>query len=463
MKISWRITSLFLQRSIVPLCVILTLVFSQGCKDEDRSLGLNLRADGGNIDALILDSFDIITRTIREDSLRTDSLSLNVLGAINDPLTGLRKAGICLDFALPEINIDFGSTPEPDSVVLTLLFDKNSEHYGEFQTLQRFEVRRMEERIYGSDQYYSTYIPNTGALLADVETHFNFSDTVTWLENGVKKSAVGALRIKLSKEFGTELTSPSNRGNYSSNESFRNFFKGLALLPKTDHLSPGEGGIAAIDLLNANSKMLIYYNDTLSKEFLINSTCARIGSYESDYPANISSQFDQGGTHYPETYIQSLGGLKTKIEIKGLYDLVADGNPVFINEAKLTIRVKKSTLTEDYPAPDRLLLLQPGSEDSSNTFILDLIDEIAPINPLWIGNTNYGGSYDSKTSTYTFRINRHLQKLLDDFLAQGTVNNRGFYLIIPSDRPVTASRVVLENGELGMRGGIELKVTYIKL
>lgn len=463
MKISWRITSHSIQRYIVALSVFFIIACSIGCNDEDRSLGLNLRADGGNIDAIVSDSFQIIARTIREDSLRTDSLGLNILGAINDPITGLRKASVCFDFALPEINIDFGSSPEPDSVILTLIFDKNSEHYGEFNTIQQFEVRRLNDRIYGSDQYYSTYKPNAGSLLADIQTSFDFKDTVRWMENRVQKTGVGVLRIPLSKEFGAELTNPANAGNYSSNESFRNFFKGLALIPKTDHLGSGEGGIAALDLLNANSKLLIYYNDSLTKEFLINSTCARIGAYESNYPSIISNQFTQGAVHFPETYIQSMGGLKTKIEIKGLYDLVKDGNPIFINEAKLTFHVNQSNLTENYPAPERLLLLQPGATDSSNTLILDLIDEIEPLNPLWVGNTTYGGDYDSKKGTYTFRINRHLQKMLDDYLRDGTISNRGFYLIIPSDNPITPSRVVLDHGDGINVKGSELKVTYIKL
>jgi len=88
---------------------------------------------------------------------------------------------------------------------------------------------------------------------------------------------------------------------------------------------------------------------------------------------------------------------------------------------------------------------------------------VAPPNANWIGRTNYGGNLDPETNTYTFHVNRHLQDLLDTYLATGEKKDRGFYLIIPSDNPITASRLVLDNSQNGTEPKIEFKVTYIKL
>ena len=123
----------------------------------------------------------------------------------------------------------------------------------------------------------------------------------------------------------------------------------------------------------------------------------------------------------------------------------------------------QNTVSEAYTAPSRLLLLQPSEEDGSNAFIQDLVDVLFPRSQAWVGFTSYGGSYNTIDETYSFGVTRHLQLLLDTYLNSGEDNNRGFYLIIPSDNPVTPSRVVLDTDNSGSAKNIQLKVTYTKL
>lgn len=432
-----------------------------GCKESDEQIGLNLRPDGGVIEGIVVDSFNIITRTIAEDSLQTDSLSRNVLGSMNDPVFGKSSASLAFDFSLPEINIDFGADPKLDSVILTIVYEKEIGHYGDFTSPQQLEVYRLDEQLERELSYSSEYIPRYTENLATVSRLFQFDDTVSWDEEGREVTEVGVLRIPLNAAFGNELLQ-AEAGVYGSNDAFRDFLNGMYIKAVGDPMS-GEGGIANVNLLHNNSKLLLYYNDTLTEEFLITSTSSRFGHYDVDIPGSIESQFGQVGVHFDETYVQSMGASKTRINIEGLYDLVADGEPIFINEAKITLSVKDGSTSDERPAPERLLLLQPAASDSSNAFILDLIDVVAPPNANWIGRTNYGGNLDPEKNTYTFHVNRHLQDLLDTYLATGEKKDRGFYLIIPSDNPITASRLILDNSQNGAEPKIEFKVTYIKL
>jgi hypothetical protein len=239
---------------------------------------------------------------------------------------------------------------------------------------------------------------------------------------------------------------------------------GIALIPNTSGLGSDDGSFIAIDKFSDDSKLILYYNGGLRKEFEINSESQNLSTYQiTNRNASIVNQFNTPGVHYNETYIQSMAGCKTKIEIPHLLDLVQDGKGIIINEASLEVTVQSNSASTDFPAPERLLLLRPSEEDSSNAFILDLIDVLFPPSSSWVGFTNYGGSYDASTTTYSFGINRHLQTLLDTYLNSGEDNNRGFYLIIPSDAPLTPSRLILNNDNSGSVRNIQLKVTYTKL
>jgi hypothetical protein len=443
---------------------VFSLVFGFGaCKKSDNDLGLNLRPDGGIIDGIIKNDFNIITRTVSEDSLQTDSLSRNLLGAIYDPIFGISTAAVYFDLALPEINIDFGANPKLDSVVLSIVLDTKDLSYGNTTTKQHIVVKELDELLEAKKQYYHPYTPATKGILADGNYSFGLKDTIEWLEENKKLTAVGMVRIPLSNTLGNALLN-ADPSSYGSNQAFRDFLKGLYVSALSDNLSPGEGALHPVNLINANSKVTLFYNDSLKRDFLVNSTSQRVGEYSNQTESQISNQFDKYGMHFNETYVRGMGGAKTKINIEGLYDLVADGQPILINEAKLTLSVKSGSTSSDYPAPPRLLLLQPSLSDSTaNTFILDLIDEIAPPSGSWLGFTNYGGILDEDKQEYVFHINRHLQDLIQHYLATGEKKDRGFYVIVPSDNPITPSRLVLDNDQSGSDPKIELKVTYIKL
>lgn len=439
--------------------ILLSFSVFVGCKDNESNLGVNLRPDGGVIDGIVKSDFKITTRSIAEDSIQTDSLGTNLLGSLNDPIFGLRKASVAFDLSLPEINLDFGDNPSLDSLVLSIVFDREDGHYGDFKSEQHIQVLKLEELLESELSYSSKYAFKKGEILADVNVKFELDDTARWVENGSTVEEVGVLRIQLASSFGEALLN-ADQGIYGSNEAFTEFINGLVIQSIGDNLGQDQGGIAGINLRHSNSKVLLFYNDSLSKEFNIGTSAERVGNYEESLEPSISNQFSAVGTHFEETYILQ-AAVKTKIDIDGLYDLVSDG-PILINEAKLSISIQDGTSSDKYPAPERLLLLQPSKSDSSNSFILDLIDEIAPPNPNWVGNTNYGGNLDEDKSGYTFRMNRHLQDILDTYLETGEKIDRGLYLIIPSDNPITSSRVVLNNAQISGRN-IELKVTYIKL
>ncbi len=440
---------------------ILAIIFSS-CRKNNDEVGVDFLPQGNNYASVAYDSFDITAYTIQEDSLKIDSLSATLLGAINDPEFGTSSANMYTQVLLREINVDFGTNPTIDSVILSLARKPSVANYGNENSEVELDIFRMDEIILSENKYYSNYEPKIQPNAIGKWTgNLASTDTVWYEEAGELKWTLNTIRIPLNNDFGEDFFS---NGKFGSNEVFVEYLNGIALIPNTSSLSSGKGQIIPIDRTSDNSKLVIYYNQGLIKEFEINAESQNISTYRiEDRNPTITNQISNPNVHYSETYLQAMGGSKVKIDIGGLYDLVKDGNSIAINDAKITFKVKANSTSDDFPAPDRLLLLQPSEEDGSNAFIIDLIDVLAPPNSQWNGYTTYGGTYDEDSKSYTFGINRHIQLLLDTYLNSGVDNNRGLYLIIPSDNPITPSRVILDTDNSGTVKNIRLKVTYTKL
>jgi len=442
------------------LCVSL---FSS-CRKYDDEIGYNLLNNTGLAEGIVVDSLEIVTYTVKEDSIRVDSLSSSILGAINDPEFGLSSSNVYVQCLLQEINIDFGTNPQLDSIVLAVAMTKEINSYGYVNgSPMDIEVYKMNEQLIRSNKYYSNYAPAIGDKVGTWNGRLNVSDTTWYNDKGVLKSKAGYMRIRLDDAFGQDFFTANA---YGSNESFLQFLNGFAMIPNTSSLSSGQGSIVPLNLNSVDSKLIIYFNDTLQKEFVITDKSERAMHYSTATAnSDITTQLANPGTHYSETYLQAMGAFKTKIEIPNLYDIVKSEGQIIVNEAVLTLTVKEGSTSDDLPAPTRLLLVQPSKDDGTgeNTLIKDLIDVVAPSSASWVGFTNYGGRLSEDGKTYTFRFNRHLQDLYNSYLATGEEINRGFYVIVPSDNPITPSRLILDTKNDQNIQNIRFKITYTKL
>ena len=90
---------------------LLSLLFIS-CSDPDI-LGLEIQPESDNI---------LIFNTISDDSLRTDNVVSLTIGEIYDPIFGLNSAGFYTQLLLTENNIDLGSNPVVDSVILSYTY-----------------------------------------------------------------------------------------------------------------------------------------------------------------------------------------------------------------------------------------------------------------------------------------------------------------------------------------------------
>ena len=81
---------------------------------EEPELGLETQPGGDSANLLRELNLQIEAATEREDSVKTDELSLNLLGAYNDPVLGKVRASTYMQLRPAVSNIDLGSNPTAD-------------------------------------------------------------------------------------------------------------------------------------------------------------------------------------------------------------------------------------------------------------------------------------------------------------------------------------------------------------
>ncbi len=440
--------------------ILFLLIFAVSCKNSESDLGINLRPDKGEIYSAETDTFTVNAYTVNEDSIKTDALSSNILGAMYDPEFGISTAGIAVEATIVQSNISFGTLPNVDSVLLYIRLDK-SYSYGNINSTQNIKIYTLSEKIDGSKKYYSNYSPVLGTQIGTWSGIFNTTDSIT-LQYGktIVKQGPGLL-IKLEKTFG-ELLANANPSVYSGIPEFKEFLKGIVLVPEKTGLIGGQGAILGVDLVTGNSQFMVHYNDSSYHSFIFNNTCKYFNIYSIQHTnPDLLNQLANPGKHYNKTYVQSMGGCKTKIEIPYLLNLVnnAVNERIIINEAALVFTPQNGSVSTNYSLPIRLSLFQPYKVNQDTT-IIDFIDYLDPtMGPYSL----YGGGYNSLTGEYTIRFTRHLQYLVDQFIINKQDLNRGFYLTIPSDKPITPTRLILDNTRLPNYKALKFRVTYSKI
>ncbi len=411
-----NISSPFRWRKCLFLLPLLSLIFLHGCKEPD-AVGLDVLPTVDGLSLIFSDTATLYSKTVREDSLRTDEISLQLLGSISDPVFGKHQASIFAQVALEGVP-SFGNVTQADSLVLSILYNNA---YGDTLYPQVINVYRLTEDMYFDSSYYSnrafSYDPvSIGTITIAPRPNSPVvvgTDTVS-----------ARLRINLSTTLADSIIALNGQSQLSTNALWIEYFKGLHIV--TDPLSAGaKGNLSYLNFVG--SKMILYYHDTTNavKTYSFSLASTRMTAFAHDYTGtDVGLQLADSNAVDSICFIQALAGVKTKISVPFLKHFLDSGS-IVINKAELELTVEANTFT-DYPTPTQLLLLAISSTGTSE-FPLDYFE---------IQNY-YGGTYNSETKKYKFNIARHLQRILD-----GRADNFGFYLV-PSGSSIQGNRVVL--------------------
>lgn len=435
-------------RALLPAVFFIFITIS--CKEKNIP-GTEIQPPSDKLDLIYTDTITVVSYTVKENKIRTDETFLNLLGTYVDPIFGLAEASFCTQFLLPVPNLDFGNPSElqVDSMILSLRYQG---YYGNTDP-QTFKVYELTENIVNSEVYYSndtvSYNPiEVGAIYNHVP---NTSDSI----NIGGTNTDPHLRIKLKNSFAQKFINASGSSNMSTNEAFTSFFKGLYIKPDNVPVQ-GKGGIFYFQLLSNISKLTLYYTNTStnissSQDFVINELSARFNLFKQDYNFitnnPVAAAINDTSIGKEKVYIQSMGGLKTKIYFPYFKNLASKGN-LIINQAQLVLSLNEDGTGTNQYAPHSRLTLAAAREDGSNAIIIDQLE----------GEAYFGGDFSTTSKEYRFNITRHMQRLIN-----GQVPEDYGLFILPSGSAVNANRTVLHGSNKEHPKHIKLILTYTKL
>lgn len=426
----------------------LILAFSS-CRKSPETIGNNLISDNNYIDLFHTDTVEIVCHSYT-DSVATKNASYALIGAIKDPVFGTTEAGFYTQLRPSVAGQSFGSNPVLDSLVLQLFI---ADYYGDTMGIQTLHAYVLIDSLSYEGKYYSNSVLATEVI--DQANNYQFMPRPRTKTNVIGTDTVGqpVLRIPLSQELGNFLLNLDST-YYSRPDLFKEQFKGLHI-----ECSPvsQNGSILSINLTNNAFTMLqLYYHNAATPEkpmrynYYVTSSDTYFNHYEHDYhqgsPEFVQQVLDSDeGMGQERIYLQTMGGVKTFIRFPHLANWCNSmvNSHLVVNEAKLILPATQLLLDSVYKAPSMLALT--GFNVDSTTYLLPDYYE---------GATYFGGSYDAKHNTVTFRISEYLQDMVsrqrDNFGLSLGINGAAY----------NAQRLVI-NGPKALDGEkMRLEVTY---
>jgi hypothetical protein len=405
--------------------LLIAAILLTTCKKEENELGLNLQPPGDKLNVKSTDTTTVVAYSQIADSVKTDETSVSLLGSILDPVFGKTTASFYTQFRLSLSAFDYGTTPFPDSLILTL--DYNG-IYGDSTSPMTVKVYELEDQLFIDSAYFSNESKAVkSTLLGQLTFTPNLTDSVVIAGDTLAPH----LRINLTNltdELAMKLLyAPSD--TMASNASFVNYFHGLYIAAEPANSG---GSIIYFDLMSVLTGLSMYYHNALSDslryDYVINSSCARFGNFTHDYtlgdPAFKAQVIDKDTSLGKNVcYVQALGGVKTSLKFPHIKEYYSNGK-IAVNEARFFMYANDP---ESEFAPAGTLVLVSRTSDSSYTITSDQLE----------GTAYFGGSYDKNSHGYWFRITSTIQELM-----RSTEPDYGFEIYV-SGGAVNAQRVIL--------------------
>ena len=419
-------------RKVALLSLLFLVLFS--CKKDGE---LSPDFDNGNLLISFTDTFSLKTSVVEAARERTDVATHHLLGVYNDPIFGVKSSAIYTNVGLAGAT-DFGFNSTIDSLVLALEFE---DFYGNSTSSFTINIYELASALESETSYYS-------------DTYSTIQNTILGSATYTPGTSDSTLRVVITEP--TLLGNIQSTQTYANNTEFQQVFKGLCIMSAdtaggVPAISQGTGAIAKFDLNSSLSKLSVHYTDTsatsLQEDLSINTDVKSYARFIHDYTGTDIEKHlnNDAGKNNNCTYVSTMSGVRTKIEVPNLREITQEGN-VAINKAEIIFTLKNGTDA----SPDEILssLALTGIDEDGDA--IALLDD-----PLLEGSDHYGGEYNSTTKSFAFNITKHVHQLI-----KSTTTDYGMYLTAKGS-VTTANRIVL-NSENSPVSKIKLEITYSK-
>ena len=382
-----------------------------------------------NLRVVLVDTLTVETSTMKFDSIVTSESTRILVGKYTDPVFGTIKTSSYMGMLPSSYSID--SEAEYDSIALYLKLD--SYYYNDTLQTNTIKVKRLSKTLKPKED---DYIYNT-----DVAEYFE--DDLAVFAYTPRPSASDTLEIRLVDELGTDLFTKFQEKEITSSDQFKDYFRGIALLPGDDD----NGSVIGFSKTSGASYMRIYFSTAEEDErvqdyldinldassdptpffnqILAENPIAPLQTL-TDKEINLSSA-DADNL----SFVQSGIGITTRVQIpylKTLYDIKGQGTLL-----DAVLKIKPATGTFD----DNLIL-----RDTLSVFIVDQNNDLT--SQLLIGDSSpvYGilnrDNEEFNNIYYEISLGSYLEELLTT-----DRDTEDALILLPANYNSTVDRFVL--------------------
>lgn len=347
------------------------------CTDPDL-IGLEIQPEGDKITLSTYDQTPTFSlRSEKGDSIRTDETLYSLFGTYESSPFPLAIAEFSTQLLLPENDVSFGDNPIVDSAFIYL---KYADCYGDTNVELTMNIQQLLDGLVLEDTFFSNQFINSEDFSSPVDISF-YPRPSTLSSN---EDTIASAKLKLSvKDIGQKIVD-AQASDLANNDAFLDYFKGLKFKVK----STESASICYFNLLDEESKMIIYYNGNQSYSLNIGSSAARVNHFEiAEQELNFVG-------------VQSMSGPVLQLSFNDLTPLKDSLKNKLINKATLTFQVEDNF--DDNFRPHQSLSLVTKNEEGIYVFIPDFFE----------GATHYGGVLEN--NSYSFNISKYLQQMISE-------------------------------------------------
>jgi len=432
------------------LTLLISLFILSGC-DNPSKVGLDVDP-GDQIYGELIDTLQIKSVTVKEDSIFTRGVNQLPLGYLNDPSIGESNASI--QFALQ--NLTTGDSRIPvnaslDSAIMVINYGQD--FFGDsLLSTANIEVKQLANP-YEIGKNYSTnavWDVNPDIFGSKTLTRYAYRDSVriNTIIDGVDTTVrVGPqLRIpldaaKIKNLFDGNIDSLQ----FADHDFYHNRIKGFQV-SVNKAAQTGTGSLIHLAINTDANGLMVYYKtpDTTAQKikFYPISTGNAASSVIHTYTTEVQTQLDNPNGTYETLYTQSPAGLRIKLSLPNLSSL-KEYNLV-INKAELVIYTDEEATGTEFTNQAQRLTLYREDIAGQRTPVPDGDTRESIRDPRSFGLA-FGGKYDTAKKRYQFTLTSYIQDLL-----LGKISNDVFY-IEPAARAQSTTVPYLKNVNSGAR------------
>jgi hypothetical protein len=414
-------------------CLALTII---SCKKKKSPIGQDALPSGSEMSSAGIDTFQLKTYTVKEDSVISMDPEFNIVGSYNDPVFGPQEANFYTQLKLSGFSPDFGDLTQATIDSCVLAFEYGG-YYGELSE-QLFKVYEISDELTRDSTYKRTStVPVNSQQLVPTS---NNQGRIT--PAPFDQAVVGAdtlnpqLRIPIDTTFGRQLLQLAEGS--TNDEDFLQNFNGLFVKVNNGMQSPDDGSIVYLATSRPASKLTVYYTQNGDQEkfdFIVNGQAIDFNHFDNDFSGTRVEQVINDSTLGQEEYYAQAFTTRAKIDFKTIDSLPKD---IIVHKATLELPVSYYLESDIYPSSNVIVSAQLFAGDDRKY----IINEV---------------TFQPSSRSYIIDLRTYVQNII-----KGEIVNNGVF-VSPKRYNTTAERIIFNGVNTPNKKKPKLNIVYTKL